>query len=268
MSEVENLLIEIDQKGNMSDFCRVYCAGSVKAPYEWITSVSIGVNRIVYINGGEGGYIKNGEKIPCEKGCLCLFPGNAYYVKTYSSYESDEARWDHAFVNFELIPPILSDEVMFIYPDEDDEIRPAVEVFKSLCMKCTEKNSFENLSSVDQKYLKSTVLYLVDKLVEKYDCEVIRDKTIIKALRLMQENISTKQSIDDIAKACYLSTDGFIRKFKREVGETPYSYLKKLKIRTAQNMRISGMRYSEIAEKCGYSDACALLHAIDTECNK
>ena len=118
---------------------------------------------------------------------------------------------------------------------------------------------------MDRKYLKSTVLFLVDRIIEKYDCEVIKDKTIIKALKLMQENIGTKQSIDDIAKECYLSTDGFIRKFKREVGETPYSYLKKLKIRTAQNMRLSGMKFSEIAEKCGYSDQSALLHAIDKE---
>lgn len=79
----------------------------------------------------------------------------------------------------------------------------------------------------------------------------------------MHKNLGTKQTIDDIAKECYLSTDGFIRKFKKEVGETPYSYLKKLKIRTAQNMRLTGMRLSDIAEKCGYSDPSALLHAIN-----
>lgn len=246
----------------MSDFCKVYCSGSVKAPYDWITSVPIGIVRIVYINGGEGGYVKNNEKIPLKKNNLYLFPGNAHFVKTYSSYETDEARLDHAFVNFELIPPILSDEVMCIDPEEDDEIRHAVEIFKALCIKSTEKKVFENLSSTDRKYLKGTVLFLVDKMIEKYNCEVVSDKTIIKALRIMHESIGKKQTIDDIARACYLSTDGFIRKFKREVGETPYSYLKKLKIRTAQNMRLSGMKFSEIAEKCGYSDSCALRHAI------
>ena len=244
MLKVEVLLIKIDQKENMSDFCKVYCSGSVKAPYDWVTSVPIGINRLVYINGGEGGYLKNEEKVPFKRDCLYLFPGNACFVKTYSSYETDDARLDHGYVNFELIPPILSDEVMYIDPAEDDEIQPAVEVFKTFCIKSTEKKMFENLSSADRKYLKSTVLFLVDRIIQKYDCEVIKDKTIIKALKLMQENIGTKQSIDDIAKECYLSTDGFIRKFKKEVGETPYSYLKKLKIRTAQNMRLSGMKFS------------------------
>jgi transcriptional regulator GlxA family with amidase domain len=46
------------------------------------------------------------------------------------------------------------------------------------------------------------------------------------------------------------------------MGETPYSYLKKLKIRTAQNMRMSGATLEEIAVKCGYSDSSSLLHAM------
>ena len=134
--------------------------------------------------------------------------------------------------------------------------------------RAVKKKSFENLSSTDRKFLKNTVMFLVDRIIEKNNCEVIKDKTIIKALKIMQENLATKQTIEDIAKSLYLSTDGFIRKFKSEVGETPYSYLKKLKIRTAQNMRISGMKLSEIAEKCGYSDTCALLHAIGSESDK
>jgi AraC-like DNA-binding protein len=268
MSKVEFLLIKIDRKEKMSDFCRVYCAGSVKAPYDWITSVPVGINRLVYIHGGDGGYIKGNVKVPLKKGFMYFFPGNAYFVKTYSSYETDDGRLDHGYVNFELIPPILSDEVMCIDPEENDEIRHAVEIFKKFCIKCTEIELFENLDSTDRKFFKSTVLFLVDKIVEKYNCEVIKDKTVIKALRLMQETLGQKQTIDDIARECYLSTDGFIRKFKREVGETPYSYLKKLKIRTAQNMRMSGMKFSEIAEKCGYSDPCALLHAIEKEKNK
>ena len=247
----------------MSDFCKVYCSGSVKAPYDWVTSVPIGINRLVYINGGEGGYLKNEEKVPFKRDCLYLFPGNACFVKTYSSYETDDARLDHGYVNFELIPPILSDEVMFIDPLEDNDVKFAVEVFKSLCLKSTEEKIFENLSVAERKYLIGTVLFLVDKMVEKYDCRVISDKVIIKALRIMHEGVGTKQTIEQIAKECYLSTDGFIRKFKREVGETPYSYLKKLKVRTAQNMRLSGMKLNEIAEKCGYSDPCSLLHAID-----
>lgn len=247
----------------MSEFCRIYCAGSEKAPYDWITSAPFGIARLVYIHSGEGGYTVGDTKIPFKPGCLYLFPGNAHYVSTYSSYESDEIRLDHAFVNFELIPPIVSDKVFCIDPLEDEELRAAVEVFKIFCYQCAETRMFEILTPLNQKYMKSTVIFLINKFIEKYNCEVIKDRIIIKSLRLMQENLSKKQSICEIAAECYLSTDGFIRKFKREMGETPYSYLKKLKVRTALNMRSAGVKLSEIAEKCGYSDPCALLHAIE-----
>jgi transcriptional regulator GlxA family with amidase domain len=103
---------------------------------------------------------------------------------------------------------------------------------------------------------------LADKIAEKYNRESVKDKVILKALTLMHENLGKKQLISEIASECYLSTNGFIRRFKKEIGETPYSYLKKLKVRTAQNMRMSGATLDEIAEKCGYSDSSALLHAI------
>lgn len=247
----------------MSEFCKIYCAGSVKAPYDWITSVPVGINRIVYINGGEGGYIKGGVRVPLKKDCLYLFPGNAHYVHTYSSYESDEVRLDHAYVNCELIPPIMTDEVLCLDPAEDMEVAVAAAVMRTLCRGCDSSGDFVDVGAANQTYLKNTILFLVDKIIEKYDCRVTKDQRIIGALRMMQENLGKQQRISDIAKACYLSTDGFIRRFKNEVGETPYSYLKKLKIRTAQNMRSAGVRLSEIAERCGYSDPCALLHAID-----
>ena len=78
----------------------------------------------------------------------------------------------------------------------------------------------------------------------------------------MNEKLREQITIEEIAKNCYLSTDGFIRKFKKQIGETPYSYLKKLKIRTALNLRLAGESLKDIAEKCGYSDSSALLHAL------
>ncbi len=246
----------------MSDLCRIYCAGSVKAPYDWITSVPVGINRIIFINDGYGGYYNCEEKVPFKKGCLYLIPGNANFIATYSSYESDEIRLDHSYVNFELIPPILSKEVFCLDSFEDDEIRSAVEAFKTFCIACTQKAEFENLSEPSQKFLKSIVLFLVEKIIEKFNLYTVTDKVILDSLKFMHENLNKRLTVEEIAKKFYLSPDGFIRKFKNNIGETPYTYLKKLKVRTAQNMRLSGVKLEEIAEKCGYSDSSALLHAI------
>lgn len=246
----------------MSNYCEIYYAGSCKAPYNWITTTCMGTNRIIYITGGEGGYDNNGVKTPFKKDCLYLIPGSAYFVSTYTSYESDETRLDHIYANFEIIPPIISKEVFCIDSFDDEEMRVAVESFKVLCTQSALSHGYVNLNPASQSYLKSTVKFLVDKIAEKYNRESVKDKVILKALTLMHENLGKKQPISEIASACYLSTNGFIRRFKKEIGETPYSYLKKLKIRTAQNMRMSGATLEEIAEKCGYSDSSALLHAI------
>ena len=246
----------------MSDICKIYYAGSRKAPYNWITSTRIAINRLIYVNGGEGGYIKDDIKIPFKKNCLYLITGISYFVPTYTSYENDEKRLDHSYANFEIIPPIISKEVFCLDSFEDEKIKVAVEAFKTMCVQSTLKNGFANIDEASKRFLESIVMFLVDKIAEKFNCEIIKDKVILNALKIMHENLNQKQLISKIAKECYLSPNGFIRKFKKEVGETPYAYLKRLKIRTAKNMLISNVSLQETAQKCGYSDSSALLHAI------
>ncbi len=247
----------------MSDYCKIYWAGSEKAPYNWKTSTSVGTNRIIYITGGEGGYIIDGVKIPFKKDCLYLIPSSAHFIPTYTSYESDESRLDHMYVNFEIIPPIITKDVLCLESFDDEETKIALEAFKTFCTQCNLKRGHTILSESSQKFLKSIVIFLVDKMLKEFKCEIVKDTVILNALKLMHKNLGRKQLISEIAEKCYLSTNGFIRKFNKEVGETPYAYLKKLKIRTAQNMRMSGATLEEIAEKCGYSDSSALLHAIN-----
>lgn len=248
----------------MTDFCKIYCAGSVKAPYQWITSTPIGINRLIYINGGDGGYVDDGVKIPFIKDKLYFIPGNANFINTYTSYETDEARLDHAYVNFELIPPVITNDVFCIDPYEDEDTRAAIQVFRALCNECTAKDDFPSLSRGSQKYLKSTTIFLLDRIIEKCNCEVMDDKVIIRALKIMHENLHKPLTVGEIAEACMLSPDGFIRKFKKTVGETPYTYLKKLRVRTAKNMRMLGVKLNVIADKCGYADSSSLLHAIES----
>ena len=62
-----------------------------------------------------------------------------------------------------------------------------------------------------------------------------------------------------------MSTNGFTRKFKHYLGVTPYAYIRTTRVRTALMMRTEGATLEEAAEKCGYSDAAALLHAIANE---
>ena len=81
----------------------------------------------------------------------------------------------------------------------------------------------------------------------------------------MHKSIEADLSIREIAEKSFMSYYGFIRRFKNALGMTPYTYLKQLRIRTATALRNEGATLEEAAEKCGYSDATALLHAISNE---
>ena len=110
--------------------------------------------------------------------------------------------------------------------------------------------------------LKSLIVYLTEQTVQADSESVLTDGTIVTALSIIHADLAELPSVAEIAAKCYMSTDGFIRKFTRIVGETPYSYIKNLKIRTALMLRAEGATVTEAAIACGYSDASALLHAI------
>lgn len=240
----------------MNEQCELVVIGECTVPPDWIGMVKNSVNRLYYIHSGHGGYIKDGEKIE-------FIPGKLYLIPAFSkirTYAPPEDRIYHTYADYELIPPIISDDVLSLDPNEDETTLTASNVFMSLCK--TQKT----LESSDKtKYLEDTVIYLSKRIAEKNNSTLLRDKTIISALQIMHSRVMDKISVADIAEECHMSNEGFIRKFKTFIGETPYNYLKRLKIRTAVKIRKSGASWSEAAEAVGYSDTSTLLHAIKNE---
>ncbi|MBQ3017128.1 MAG: helix-turn-helix transcriptional regulator [Clostridia bacterium] len=243
----------------MIKYCRLSVAGIELAPYNWQNNVDNYIYRILYVHSGGGGYLLGEEKIPFKTGFLYLIPSYAN-IATYSSYESDQMRLNHTYVNFELIPPIISNNVIEINPNENSNLRCAVDVLNSLCARCHRRKF--GLNEEELKYLENTVIFLIETMVKSSNAYIVNDETIISALQIMHNELPKKISVAEIAKRCFLTPEGFSQKFIKFLGEPPYSYLKKLKVRTALQLRDSGMKLDEIAAACGYSDASSLLHAI------
>ncbi len=240
----------------MNEQCELIVIGECTVPQDWIGLVKNSVNRLYYIHRGHGGYIKDGEKIEFTPGRLYLIPAFSK-IRTYAPSEN---RIYHTYADYELIPPVISTDVLSIDPNEDEVVLSATKVFISLCKtQATLKNEDKT------KYLEDTVVFLSKRIAEKNNSTVLRDKTIISALQIMHSRVKEKISIADIAEECHMSTEGFIRKFKVYIGETPYNYLKRLKIRTALKIRKSGASWTEASEAAGYSDTSTLLHAIKNE---
>ncbi len=248
----------------MNQYCFIQCVGKCKVPDQnkWKNNVSGGINRFVYVISGEGGYYLNGEKHSFKQGYLYLIP--AYNnIPTWSSYENEESRLNHTFVNFELIPPIISKEVIEFDPHCDPLVNNAFMAFDKIA-ESAQCRMF-NVKEDELYYLKASVVYITNKMIAECGAKMLDDKILIFALEEIHKGIANDISIRDIAKKSFMSYGGFIRKFKNALGVTPYTYLKQLRIRTASALRHEGATLKETAAKCGYSESAALIHAISTE---
>ncbi|MBR2650696.1 MAG: helix-turn-helix transcriptional regulator [Clostridia bacterium] len=231
--------------------CKLRCFGRTKVGQGWINDAKNGYNRLYYIDGGSGGYVKNGERIPFLHGMLYFIPFYANIV-TYTDLSDN---LDHTFVGFYLTPPIMSTEVLCLDPESSPYIKTATDTLRVLCASSA-------LPEEERELLCSVTVYLVNAAAGKGKGSLITDKTVIEALKLIHDSVTEGLTVADIAARCHMSTNGFIKKFSKSVGETPYLYIKRLKVRTALIMRSEGASLEEAAQSSGYSDASALLHAI------
>jgi len=234
-----------------------YVIGSTAVGEGWKNKAAGGNNRMYYINGGTGGYIVKGQEVRFQSGMIYFLP----YYSNFSLFTDLEDNLDVTFADFKLLNPVLSSTVFSLSPDESPLVSSAINTFKILC--CT-----KNRNEDEKRYLKQTIEYLISVMVSTQPQRLINDQTIINALNYIHSSFSEKISVADIAEKCFLSVDGFIRRFIRSVGEPPYSYLKKLRLQTALSMRAEGQRLTEIAEACGYDNPSSLLHAIASEKKK
>jgi AraC-like DNA-binding protein len=240
----------------------VVCKGRSIAPPNWINYATDGCNRLYYIEGGTGGYIEDGKRVDFEAGKLYFIP---YYADVVT-YQDIEDRIDHSFVTFKLSPPIISRKVFALDPHVDPKHTAALGVFRELCktsyLARTEKDSLTPEKRLEMEFLMAATVYLSECAVSTNPDMILNDQAVTLALETIHKDTAAKLTVAEIAAMCNMSNDGFIRKFTRYIGETPYSYIKKLKVRRALTLRQDGVTLQVAAEACGYSDPSALSHAI------
>ena len=75
-----------------------------------------------------------------------------------------------------------------------------------------------------------------------------------RAVAYMRHNLHRKIDLDELAKELYLSHNGLIWKFKKELNTTPSDYLKLLRLRSAKDLLLNeSFSITKISEMCGYS---------------
>lgn len=245
----------------MADAGRINCYGKSYAPQGWNFIKYHGINRLYYIHSGCGGYEVNGKKKYFKKDVLYFFP----YAAEFSLFSDTDDPVLHTYVDYELIPPLVCNEVLSFRVGSDKLLNSAKDVFLNGAEYIRNNkmtvDGFRRSGELFSLCLGS-ITYLTEQIAARYGVGNIEDRVIVSVLEYMIENIDKKITVSELAKRHYMSEDGFIRHFRRILGITPYAYLKNLRIRTARYMMEDGIGLAKIAEATGYSDSASLLHAV------
>ncbi len=94
----------------------------------------------------------------------------------------------------------------------------------------------------------------------------VRDGRVLQTIVDMEQNVEEPLSAEDLADRVGVSVDTLERAFKRAVGQTTMHYYRSLRFRRARDLlEGSGLRISEIAVACGFSDSSSFARAYRTQ---
>ena len=240
--------------------------GTLASEGKWYSGdVLYPINRIYCVRSGRARFSDGKRTYVFEKGKVYFVPE----CEDFAPVAVEGEPFVHSYADFALISPIKCEHVIFAEIKDDESMRLAIEIFLHGCEK---KNEVKETSSASASALysvfESAVSYLVTRVAEDNKVDFVSDSTVTHAIYIMNRRMNENLTVADLAREVYMSEDGFIRKFSRVMGTTPYAYLKKLRIMTAISMINDGENIARVAEAVGYSDAASLLHAIAMEKRK
>ena len=88
------------------------------------------------------------------------------------------------------------------------------------------------------------------------------NKTIVKAIKFINEGFSEDLSLEDVAKSCYVSINELCRLFKKHTGTTVTKYILSRRMTEAKKLLRNGESVLGAAEKCGFSDYTSFIRAF------
>ena len=91
----------------------------------------------------------------------------------------------------------------------------------------------------------------------------IRDELVLSAVAIMEDTIEDRISVPDLAGRLGISLDRLERAFRAEVGVTPVSYYRRLRLRRADDLLThSTLSIREVALSCGFWNLSSFARAF------
>lgn len=210
---------------------------------------------LLYTLNGDGAVSANGcTDIRLPKGCCVVIDCHMPH-----EYHSLSDKWEFIWIHFGgcAATPFFK----ILYPDEKlhavyIDMIGKFEGKLSRLLEFTEKNDVMGsmeISSNMHSLLNSVCICALENEKNVSRHESADDINAVVAF--IENNYQDAVTLDDMTDSIHASKYHFIRRFKREMGITPYSYLTSYRINISKTLlRTTNKSVAEIAELCGFLD--------------
>lgn len=214
-----------------------------KGIYPWYNRKRMDHYWRLWLPGSQGGVITiNGEEIPLETDCIYIMP---CYLQFSSRAEKPFSKFYIHFIPGELFH---QQKELFKIP-LNTFILQLTEQYKALY---DAEPAGSRLCLIAHCVLNWALLQLPPGVLTP---STISDNRIKAVMEKITTHLSQNFSNEELAGQLHLSTNGFLRLFRKECGETPqkFSHRKKLEY-AAELLIMTPLSIEEIAEKTGFAN--------------
>ncbi|MBE6783980.1 MAG: helix-turn-helix domain-containing protein [Ruminococcaceae bacterium] len=125
------------------------------------------------------------------------------------------------------------------------------------------------IKTIDKLTDKNEIFMCIGNEIVKLTEDVKKNKKqpefsphIRNCIKYINENISRKISVSEIAEYCRISADYLSQIFKKEIGENLSSYILRQKLEKAKSLLLDGMSSKEIITEVGFSSQTYFITAF------
>lgn len=203
-----------------------------------IDSHVIGYYDLTFVLRGSMEYFVNGESVTLlENDAILLPPGTA------RGRSAGESRVHYVSYNFLPYDGSVLPQEIYLKNAVTREMRSLCDIFSEQHI-----SPFYHSREKQVSVLNCILYELIDRFTLGSN-----DKNVMAALKYIDENLTRRITVDDIAAAVHISRDHLAHSFKREISRSVIDYVNERRMLLARSMIRSGeMSLSDISDTLGY----------------
>lgn len=237
----------------------IYGCGRCVAPEDWRTKGIPRPYRLYYVIGGSAYYSLGGERTRLLPGCFYLFPSSM----PFNVVQDCNDRLNHLYYDFMMNPSVTSAEPLCCSVVDHSLLPSLLNLMEKSVVTYRQTRQAELLNTVCSSLEAFLNLFL--KIVEP---KKLFSKDVSLAVEYIEQNYAEDISVKQIAGMLYLDEGYFIKKFKSEMGVTPYAFIKNLRLSVARELRSGGESLKDASLKAGFKYSSSYCRAVSREKRK